>query len=112
MNTGRLARLFNVVLGLWLFISTFVWPHTMPQAANAALVGLFIALTALSAWSTRPPRKLRFANVALALWLLVSIAAFPTRVTATKINSGVVGVLVLALALVPPTRRSAPLRPT
>lgn len=110
MMTGRAARIANTVLGLWLFISIFVWPHTPAQAVNAAIVGLFVALTALSAWSTGPRLRLRLANTAFGMWLLVSVVAFPTWVIATQINSAIVGVLVFALSLVPqsPDRQDKP----
>ena len=101
MGIGSTARIANVVLGIWLFISTFAWPHTSAQMVNAALVGLFIALTALSALSADATPRLRLVNAALGLWLLVSIGAFPTQSLATKLESAVVGVLVFALALVP-----------
>lgn len=106
MGIGRAARIVNMALGLWLFVSVFAWPHTAAQMVNAALVGLLVGLTALSAWSTGPALPLRLFNAALGLWQLVSIGAFPTRSAATNINSAVVGVLVFALALIPqrPTR--------
>lgn len=106
MGIGRVARIANMALGLWLFVSMFAWPHTSAQMANAALVGLFVTLTALSAWTTGPGVRLRLFNAALGLWLLVSIGAFPTRSLATNINSAVVGVLVFALALIPQRPRS------
>ena len=28
------ARIFNVLIGTWLFLSAFVWPHT-PRARHA-----------------------------------------------------------------------------
>lgn len=101
MSTGRLARILNTALGLWLFVSIFVWPHTPAQSANVALVGLFVALTALSAWTTGPRLRLRLINAALGAWLLVSIVAFPTRSVATNINDAIVGVLVFLFALIP-----------
>ena len=89
------------MLGLWLYTSTFLWPHTPAQAVNAALVGVFIGLTALSAWSIGPHPRVRLINAALGIWLLTSIGAFPTQSLATKINSAIVGFLVVTIALIP-----------
>jgi hypothetical protein len=101
MRIRRFARVSNFILGVWLFVSAFLWPHTPAERTNVAIVGLFIALTALSVWTTGPALRLRFINTALGAWLLVSIIAFPTRSIATGINSAIVGTLVFLLALLP-----------
>lgn len=108
MSLDSVARIVNTVLGVGLFVTVFLWPHTTAQTVNATLVGLFVALTALSALSTGPRSRLRMANAALALWLLVSIVAFPTLSVATHITSAVVGLLVLVLALLPRAPRVEP----
>jgi hypothetical protein len=95
------VRLMNFILGAWLYVSVFIWPHTPAQAVNVALTGIFIALTALAAWSVGPEPRLRFINAALGLWLLTSIGAFPTRSTATIVNSAIVAVLVIVISLIP-----------
>jgi hypothetical protein len=105
MDSGTVARVLNAILGLWLFVSVFLWPDTSAQRANIALVGLFVALTALSAWTVGQRPRLRLINACLGAWLLFSIAAFPPRNIETKINSAIVGVLVFLLALVPQRRR-------
>lgn len=111
MSIDTVARILNVALGVWLFVSIFVWPHTTAQAVNAALVGMFVALTALSALSSGPRSRLRILNGALAVWLLVSIGAFPTYVAATRINSAIVAVLVFVVALIPRGPKRAEPRP-
>ena len=42
-DTGRSARLLNIVAGIWLFISAFVWTHTMAQRTNTWIMGIIIA---------------------------------------------------------------------
>jgi hypothetical protein len=101
MRTGQAYRIANTVLGLWLFVSAFAWPHTRAQAVNEALVGLFIAVTAIAGWAERSRTRLHLLNAALGFWVLVSIVGFPPASTATAINSAIVGVLVFAIALFP-----------
>jgi hypothetical protein len=101
MSIRRFARVSNIILGLWLFVSAFAWPHTAAERTNVALVGLFIALTSLTAWTTGPGLRLRLINAILGAWLLVSIVAFPTSSKATTVNSAIVGVLVFVLSLLP-----------
>jgi hypothetical protein len=101
MGTGRIARVVNIVLGLWLFASAFVWPHTPAQMVNATLVGLFVALTGLAGGGELFRSRLHLINAALGAWLVVSIGAFPMRDRTTAINNAIVGVLVFLLALVP-----------
>jgi hypothetical protein len=101
MGFSKAARSVNAALGIWLYVSTFVWPHTEAQAANVSLTGLLIALTALAVWSIGRPTAMRYVNAALGFWLLVSIGAFPTSSLATKVNSAVVGAIVFLMAMLP-----------
>jgi hypothetical protein len=41
------ARIFNVLLGTWLFLSTFAWSHTPAQGMIALAAGALTILTAL-----------------------------------------------------------------
>lgn len=101
MKAAKLARIANVVLGLWLFVSAFVWPHTYAEEANATLVGPFIALTSLAAWTVGPRVQLCYINAALGAWLLMSIVGFPPRSLVTAVHDAIVGALVFVFALIP-----------
>jgi hypothetical protein len=101
VRTSQSFRIANFTLGLWLFVSTFLSPHTRAQAANEALVGLFVAVTALAGWAERSRTRLHLINAALGAWLLISVVAFPPLSVATAINTALVGALVFALALFP-----------
>ena len=35
-----ITRVSGVLLGLWLVVSVFMWPHTPTQGANTALCGI------------------------------------------------------------------------
>jgi hypothetical protein len=108
ITIGKAARVASIGLGAWLFLSAFAWPHTPVQMVNAALVGLFITLTAMAAWTTGPPLRLRLFNAVLGLWLLVTAAAFPPATHETVVNAVVVGVLVFLVSLIP--QQDKPLR--
>lgn len=97
-STGSWARIANVLLGGWLFLSTFVWLHSSAQTANAWVVGAAVAVIALIAMAVP---KARYFNTALAIWLLISAFALPTENGSTVWNSVIVAILIFAFSLVP-----------
>jgi hypothetical protein len=94
------ARTLNLILGLWLFVSAFVWPRTGATFANAWIVGLLAAVFAVMGMARGPAR---FANTALSAWLLVSVVALPHRSSIGRWNDLAVAALMLVLSLVPGT---------
>lgn len=108
--THRSARALNIVLGVWLFISAFVWMHTGPQFNNAWIVG---ALTVVIGGIALAAPNVRFFNTALAVWLFISAFALPTLMAATVWNSVIVAIAVFVLSLVSgmPTQRRLTHRP-
>ncbi len=101
------ARTLNLILGLWLFVSAFVWPRAGATFANAWIVGLLAAIFAVMGMTNG---RIRFANTALSAWLLVSAAALPHRSAWGRWNDAAVAVLMLALSLVPGSMYRAPRR--
>lgn len=92
------ARIVNGILGIWLVLSSLLWPHTSAQFANAWLVGVFIVLTAVSSmWAP----SLRYVNSILAVWLFLSPWALHGTATGTLWNNVVVAVAVFSFSLVP-----------
>ena len=91
-------RAANIMLGVWLFISAFVWPHTLSSATNTWIVGLLIVIAGIVAlyvpW-------VRWLNAVLAAWLFISTLVFPHVIAATMWNNTIVAFLVFLLALVP-----------
>ena len=92
------ARAVNLVLGVWLFISAFLWPHGTASATNTWIVGLLIAIAGLIA--LRMP-WLRWIDTALAVWLFLSTLAMPGATRGTLWNNLIVAVLVFLTSLVP-----------
>ena len=93
-----LARYINLLLGVWLVISAFVWQHTLEQQTNAWIVGVLVAVFALVAIGRE---QARYLNTALSIWLFVSIWALPTVAEATQWNHGLVALAVFIFSLVP-----------
>ncbi len=99
-NDGRLARGLNVALGIWLFISAFVWGHDPAQRTNTWILGVLCVVFALAAMSAPTARWL---NTALSIWLFISVWALPHQSLATMWNNALVAIAVFLLSLVPGT---------
>jgi multisubunit Na+/H+ antiporter MnhB subunit len=103
---GALPRIINVVLGVWLFISAFAWPHTHAQRTNTWIAGVLAVIFALSA--TTVPWA-RYLNTLLAIWLFISAWALPTLNAGTVWNNVLVAIAIFVVSLVPSeTTRGAP----
>jgi hypothetical protein len=68
-QSGPGIRAVNVLLGLWLIFSTFLWEHSPGSRTNTLVVG--IAVAAIGIVGMVAPR-IRFANTAAATWLFFS----------------------------------------
>lgn len=96
-------RLANVTLGLWLFVSAFVWPHNAISQTNTWLLGLLIG--GIAAVGTPSP-AVRAISTVPAVWLFFSAFWIADLTNATMWNNAIVAVLVLVLSLVPTKDRS------
>ena|SRR5437764_10455770 len=105
----KAARYVNAGIGVWLFISAFLWPHTSSQYANAWLMGIVIFVIALVAVGAS---WFRFLNTAAGAWLMISAFVLPTISAATRWNNFTVGVVVLILSLFGTSPSSVPVRRT
>jgi SPW repeat len=95
---GSTPRILNVIIGAWLFISAFAWPHTEAQRTSTWIVGalcVFFALVATSMpWT-------RYLNTILAIWLFISAWALPAMSVGTMWNNAIVAIAIFVLSLVP-----------
>ncbi|MCC6559108.1 MAG: SPW repeat protein [Polyangiaceae bacterium] len=96
------ARGINIALGVWLFISAFIWPHSYAQFTNSWLVGVLCVVFAVVAMWAPPARYL---NAALAVWLFISAWALPTRSPGTVWNNVIVAIAIFVVSLLPAPRR-------
>jgi hypothetical protein len=61
-----IAGLAEAILGLWLFVSVFLWRHTAAEAVTSAVVGA--AALVLGLWS-------RFSGAAWPRWTVAGLAS-------------------------------------
>jgi uncharacterized membrane protein len=97
-TNARAARGINLLLGIWLFISAFIWDHTVAQQTNTWILGALCAIFALIAMATPTARWL---NTALSIWLFISVWALPHRNPGTMWNNALVAIAVFLASLVP-----------
>lgn len=103
------ARTLNILLGIWLFISAFIWPHTSAQMTNTWILGVLCVIFALIALKIE---QVRFLNTALAVWLFISAFVLPVQSTGTQWNNALVAIAVFIISLAPPDRLQLPNRTT
>jgi len=90
----------NVVLGVWLFASAFLWQHSLPTFINALVVGIVIAASAVVAM--RWPAA-RIVDTAAGVWLIASLFAWPSVAPATTWNNFFVGAAVALVSIIGPS---------
>jgi len=101
-GSSRVTAAFSAIIGIWLFISPWVYgaAHN-PDAWNNWIVGFLITLFALIRYSN-PFRaaSLGWANMVLAIWVFISPWIFRyTGNTDRFVNSLCVGIVVFVLAV-------------
>ena len=103
VNAG--PRVVNAVLGLWLFISAFIWPHTLAQHTNTWICGVLCVVFALIGLAAPAARYL---NTILAIWLFISAWALPTVNAGTIWNNVLVAIAIFVVSLVPSAPEDRP----
>jgi hypothetical protein len=101
------ARIANVLLGGWLFLSGMLWPHSGPQLISAWFCGGLIVTFALLGTSLPAARLV---NTTLGIWVALSGFLLPSWSRASVWNNLLVGIAVVAFSLVTtlPIRRPRP----
>lgn len=97
-NAGSWPTWVNLALGIWLFISTWVWPHTPASYTNTWICGVLITLASI--WALYEP-KARWLDAVIAVWLFFSSWAFWHTSQATAWNNWILAIIVFVLALIP-----------
>jgi hypothetical protein len=97
--SGRATpRIVNVILGVWLFISAFAWPHTHAQMTNTWILGVLCVIFALIAMAVP---WVRYLNTLLAIWLFISAWALPMESPGTVWNNVLVAIAIFIVSLIP-----------
>lgn len=105
MTSGgyRAARLVNLVLGVWLVLSAFAWPHSRAQMTNTWLSGLLAVVFELTAFYEP---AVRYLTTVLAVWLFVSSWALREASLGTLWNNAFVAIVLFFVSLVPMRTRA------
>ena len=103
----RTGRYLNIIVGIWLFISAFVWRHGAAQFTNTWIMGIVVVGIALLAFGWTAARWI---NTLAGAWLVISAFALPTFNSATRWNNFIVGIVVLLLSLSSVPATTAPTR--
>jgi hypothetical protein len=91
------GRIFNVLIGTWLFLSAFGWPHSPAQGLTALICGALTLLTALA--SIYYPR-VRYLTATIAVVLFVaSLATAIPRYDLTFWHNAVFAIVIFCIAL-------------
>lgn len=100
------TSLINVVLGAWLIFAPEIFHFGGASYINSRIAGPIVMLvSALAIRSvTRPARYLA---ILPALWLLATPIAFRYTQLAPIVDNVVIGLAIIALALIPTARRTA-----
>lgn len=92
------TRIFNALVGIWLFATSFMWPHTAAQKTVTIVAAVLTFVLAILASLTPVARYL---NACVALLLFVaSTIALPTLQLATLLNNTIVAIVILIVSLV------------
>jgi hypothetical protein len=89
-------RIFNVLLGTWLFMSAFAWPHTPAQGMATMACALLTVLTALV--SIYYPR-VRYLTAMIAVALFVASLATASSMSQTFWHNAVIAIVIFLVAL-------------
>ncbi len=91
-------RWISLIVGVWLFISAFAWPHAASAQTNTWILGVLIAVVAI--WAMFYP-PVRWVNTILAVWLFISTFFFPHVTNGTVWNNAICAVIVFFASLAP-----------
>ena len=91
------TRILNIFLGLWLFISTFMWPHSHFQMANSLICGFLTMALGIAAMYRR---EAVYLGAAVGVWLFFStVIAMVSHRDATFFNNGIMAIAIFVTSL-------------
>ena len=105
MKISRVASLADIILGLWLLFSAFLWRTSPAHMVNAALIG--VASVTLGAVALRGHGWARWLVGGLAVWLVVSLWVLPRGSASLVANHLFVGTLLFGFSVLPTGRGQA-----
>lgn len=91
------TRIFSALIGMWLFVSAFMWPHNQAEGALTIICAVLIFLLAIASFYTIASR---YANIVVAAALFIGSLALPAVTRATVWNNVIVAVAILFASLI------------
>lgn len=98
MERGYSTRWLNIAVGVWLFVSAFIWAHSYAQFTNTWIIGIVTVVLAAIAMQID---QIRYLTAALAIWLFISTWALPTHMAGTVWNNILSAIAMFVIALAP-----------
>lgn len=95
---GAWPRWVSLVIGIWLFISAFVWPHTLGERTNTWILGVLIFFASIAAMYVP---TVRFLNTVFAIWLFVVTLIIGHTMPGTLWNNCIAAIIVFVMSLIP-----------
>ena len=96
---SHLARIFEVVLGIWVFASPLLFLETEEQLYSNVIAGIVIVAASLVAVFFVP--KTRYVTGLAGAWLVVSAFVLPSASDGPVWNAVIMGILAMGLSIVP-----------
>ncbi len=93
------SRALTFLLGLWLFLSSFLWPHGAAQLTNALITGVIIMVLSLLVLAGFT--RMRYANAIVAVWLFFATLMLPDLRLGLMWNNCLVAMAVFVISMVP-----------
>lgn len=91
-------RWVSLLIGVWLIISAFAWPHAGGARVNTWILGVLIAIASISAMYAPGAR---FLSTIFAIWLFFATLVIYHAASATLWNNLIAAVIVFVLSLIP-----------
>jgi divalent metal cation (Fe/Co/Zn/Cd) transporter len=91
------TRIFNALIGIWLFVTAFMWGHTQAEMTVTIVAAILTFALAILAIYTRAAR---YVNAIVAVLLFLSVLTLPSLTRATQWNNAIVAIAIFVAALV------------
>ncbi len=97
-STARGIGVVNLVLGIWLIVSPFLFGYTSGAIANSVILGIIVAVLAIVRLAMPNQTWASWLNGVAGLWLIVAPFLFGFMDAAVLWNQIIVGVVVAGIS--------------
>lgn len=88
--------IFITMIGAWLLVSGFAWPHSRAELANLVAVAV---LAPVFAWLSNARDWARYASAAAGVWLILTTLRFGTASHVTIVHNLIMGASIFVASL-------------